>query len=126
MLPALWSGDSVSVHHASLADVRPGEVVVFARNGHLVTHRVVSRTSGADGVVIVTRGDAQRADDTPVGASEMLGVVTGFHRFGADRPMRRQPPLMARSLAWMIQRSPAIRSFLDRLRSRLPRYALSR
>ena len=119
MLPALRSGDSVCVHRAHLADIHPGQVVVFARNGHFVAHRVVRRLSGSDGFGVVTRGDAQPYDDSPLDATELLGVVTAFHRFGAHHALRRRPSLLARGVAWTIQRSPLIRSSLDRLNSAL-------
>jgi signal peptidase I len=115
MLPTLWSGDSVSVRPATLADVRPGDIAVFLRNRHLVAHRVVRREVGRTGVSIVTRGDAQRMDDPPIQACEMLGVVSAVHRWGGDWPVRRRSPALARGLAWMIQRSPAVRSMLDRI-----------
>ena len=117
MLPALWSGESVAVRPVEFADVRPGDLAVFVRTGHLVVHRVVRRTVGATGVVIVTRGDAQRHDDPPVDASELLGVVTAVHRFGASRPVRRRLPVLARGVAWTIQRSSRVRFVLDRLNS---------
>lgn len=75
MTPALRSGDMVSVHRANLADVLPGEVVVFIRKGHLVAHRVVRRAVSDNGVVVVTRGDSCRHDDLPVSQDDFLGVV---------------------------------------------------
>ena len=117
MLPALWSGDMVSVRPAALADVRLGDVAVFVRNRHFVVHRVVRRTVGRDGVAIITRGDTQRHDDPPVDASELLGVVAAVHRFGTSRSLRRRRTLLARGVGWTMQRSSRLCSVLERLRA---------
>jgi hypothetical protein len=85
MLPALWSGDSVSVQRANLGDVRPGEVVVYARNRQFVAHRYVRRMLGVDDVMMVTRGDACLEDDMPVSPEEFLGVVACVARVGSER-----------------------------------------
>jgi signal peptidase I len=120
MLPALWSGDAVSVVAANPADVGAGDVVAFARNGHLVVHRVVRRASGSGRAAIVTRGDTRLDEDPPVDASELLGVVTAVHRFGADRPVDRRPPALARAVAWTVRRSALVRTALDRLNGLIP------
>jgi signal peptidase I len=120
MLPALWSGDAATVVAAHPAGVEAGDVVVFARNGHLVVHRVVRRTSGSGRAAVVTRGDTRLHEDPPVDASELLGVVTAVHRFGADRPVDRRPPAFARAVAWAVRRSALVRTVLDRLNGLLP------
>jgi hypothetical protein len=117
MLPALWSGDRVSVVPAAFADIRPGDVAVFVRNRHFVVHRVVRRFMAADGPVIITRGDAQRRDDPPVNASELLGVVAAVNRLGTLRPFRRRRTTLARGVGWTVQRSTWVRSLLHRLRA---------
>ena len=114
MLPALWSGDCISVRPAVLADVRPGDVAVFVRNRHLVVHRVVRRSEGAGAGTVVTRGDAQRHDDPPIEEFELLGVAEAVHRFGKQRPLRRRMPAIARGVAWLVRHSPRVRSLLDR------------
>jgi hypothetical protein len=93
MLPALWSGDSVSVRPANLTDIQLGELVVFVRNRHFVVHRFVRHASGADGVGIVTRGDACLHDDLPVSWHEFLGVVDCVSHVGRDRswPLAASP-----------------------------------
>ena len=117
MTPALRCGDTVSVQRANLADVLPGKMVVFICEHQLVAHRVVSRTIGDGGVVVVTRGDACRHDDLPVSQDDFLGVVgrgsrTGQHRWSkwALAVLRR----LARSSAVVPQHvarsaSPAVR-----------------
>jgi signal peptidase I len=115
MMPALWSGDSVSVHRANFDDVAPGEVVVFERNRYLVAHRVVRRIANPHGVLLVTRGDAQPDDDAPLDAAEFLGVVKSVRRGGASRALVREPSHLARSVAWVVRRSLLARSLLNRL-----------
>ena len=99
------------------SDIRPGDLAVFVRNRQFIVHRVVRRTVGARGVAIVTRGDAELHDDPPFDATELLGVVATVHRFGASRPVRRRLPMLARGVAWIIQRSSWVRSVLTRLNS---------
>ena len=125
MLPALWSGDTVSVHPAKVADVVPGQVVVFARNRHFVCHRVVRRIANGDDVRLVTRGDAQPEDDPPVEPEEFLGVVRAVHRADAESSLHGERPLAARGIAWLVRHSSGVRRLLDwrnavRLRERLP------
>jgi hypothetical protein len=121
MAPTLLSGDTVTVHRRRLADVLPGEVVVFARNRYFVAHRVVRRLAFANDMVVVTRGDAQSHDDPPVAPEEFLGVVTAVYRAGVNRPLRREPSPMARWIAWMVRHSSFVRSFLDRLNAAVRR-----
>jgi len=103
MLPAIGSGDSISVHLVDLADVQPGEVVAFVRDRHIVVHRFVRRTLGVDGVRIVTRGDACFHNDLPVSRDEFLGVVARVAHVGQDRP-RNLAPAALRGLARLIRR----------------------
>jgi hypothetical protein len=72
MAPLMRDGDLLTVEPlAAGAGARPGEVVVAARSGLLVTHRLVSLRDG----MAVTRGDACGGDDPPVPASDVLGRV---------------------------------------------------
>jgi len=119
MMPALWSGDTVSVHRASFDDVAPGEVVVFARNRYLVAHRVVRRIANRHGALLVTRGDAQPDDDAPLDVADFLGVVKSVRRGGASRRLVREPSHLARGVAWVVRRSLVARSLLNRLNVRL-------
>jgi signal peptidase I len=125
MLPALWSGDTVSIHPVKLADVVAGQVVVFARNRHFVCHRVVRCIANGNHVRLVTRGDAQPEDDPPVEPEEFLGVVKAVHRAGAERSLHCERPLAAHGMAWLVRHSSGVRRLLDRLnavrlRERLP------
>jgi hypothetical protein len=121
MLPAFWSGDTVSVHRASVAGVELGDVVVFARDRCFVAHRVVRRIANGNDIRLVTRGDAQPDDDPPIGPEDFLGVVKTVPRAGTHRPLHRARPLAARAIGWVVQRSSRVRRLLDRLNAvRLP------
>ena len=47
MLPAVWPGDVLEVRRQEAAGVRPGDVVLFRREGRLVAHRVVEQLEPA-------------------------------------------------------------------------------
>jgi signal peptidase len=114
MLPALWPGDILSVGSQDAAEALPGDIVVFRREGRLVTHRVVEvrrQEPGTRGwglgarenppepsaqplapstqIEFVTRGDRVRRNDAPISSHELLGRVTAIER-GARRLNPRQ------------------------------------
>src|ERR1022692_377130 len=66
MIPAVWPGDILSVRTEDVVKALPGDIVVFRRDGRLVTHRLVERTTRRDRIQWVTRGDRVRNNDTPV------------------------------------------------------------
>lgn len=114
MLPAMWAGDSISVRPMNLADVRPGEVVVFVRDRQFVVHRCVHRTSDAVGVTIVTRGDACLHDDLPLSQDEFLGVVSRVARVVQDRSQAWGPAPLRR-MARLIWRPDLARGLVRRI-----------
>ncbi len=46
MVPSMRPGDLITVERAGTAEIAPGEIVVFARAGRLVVHRVTGITAG--------------------------------------------------------------------------------
>jgi hypothetical protein len=70
MLPALWPGDEVEIANYSLADLRPGEIVLALREGRLFLHRFVARY-GLDRFVL--RGDSMPGPDPVFPAEALLG-----------------------------------------------------
>jgi hypothetical protein len=103
MLPALWPGDVLTVQRCSCGDLRPGQLLLFRRNGTLTAHRVVR----AGAASAITRGDALPACDEPVQAGEVVGQVVevlrngriiSSHQFLLQRPS-------ARLLSWLLARS---------------------
>jgi signal peptidase I len=85
MLPSLWPGDIVEVQRQSVAEILPGEVVLFARQGFLVVHRVVRLIRAEDRTLLVTRGDRITQTDAPVSPEELLGRVTSILRGNCRR-----------------------------------------
>jgi len=77
MLPSIWPGDIACV--SRVVAYRPGDVVLFSRNGRLFVHRVVEMSGGA----VVTRGDSMLDADPPVALSDVLGRVESIERGGS-------------------------------------------
>src|SRR5437016_11724093 len=77
MLPTIWPGDIACV--SRVVAYRPGDVVLFSRNGRLFVHRVVEMSGGA----VVTRGDSMLDADPPVAVSDGLGRVESIERGGS-------------------------------------------
>lgn len=50
-----------------------GQIVVYQSSRSLIVHRVVS----VDGDTLITRGDANNANDEPISMSDIRGVVVG-------------------------------------------------
>lgn len=78
MLPAIWSGDVITVQHCEAAGLRPGEVVFYMRGEGLVAHRVVANSGGR----LIARGDSLPDCDRPVSAADILGRVVAVERNG--------------------------------------------
>jgi Peptidase S24-like len=88
MLPTLWPGDVVEVTSCSLANVRPGEIVLARHDGRLFLHRMVAATP--DGFVL--RGDSMPRPDPRFPSDALLGrltrVIGGRRRFSSSRRSR--------------------------------------
>jgi len=110
MLPSLWPFETIVVRAIDAAGARVGDVVLFERGGELIVHRIAA--AAGDGTW-VTRGDSLPADDAPVTASALLGVVTSVHRFGVARPIANRLTAAERALAWLVQRSVLVGRLLD-------------
>lgn len=86
MEPELNVDDVIIVRRETSYHV--GDVVVFSRDGAGVVHRIV-RVSGSD---IVTKGDANNAEDDPIILSDISGRVVGsIPRAGAVVEFLRSP-----------------------------------
>ena len=116
MLPTLWPFETIIVRAIEPAGARIGDVVLLERGGELVVHRIVA--AGRD-ATWVTRGDALPANDAPIAASALLGVVIGVQRLGRARPMADRLTAAEQALAWLVQRSVLVRRMLDRLNGAL-------
>ena len=94
MEPTLQIGDLVIVREG--ADYGVGRIVVFQSEGSLVVHRVVEM----DGDTIVTRGDANNADDQPISTADVKGVMAArIPKVGSVLLRLRTPTAMIVMLA---------------------------
>jgi len=76
MLPALWPGDEITVRQCAHADLEPGKIVLFYREGKLTAHRV---QRVADDQVF-TRGDTLTQCDEPIAVDQIAGCVESILR----------------------------------------------
>jgi signal peptidase I len=116
MLCSIWPGDILEVHRQSMAEISPGEVVLFARHGGFSAHRVVEKVGGPERTLLITRGDHLSQPDSPVSPEELLGRVTAILRGG-----RRIEPRLTRwgrVASWILSRSDLCTWLALRLKGR--------
>ena len=115
MLPAVWPGDILSVRSHDVVEALPGDIVLFAREGRLVAHRVVERTLCEDRIQWVTRGDSVGGNDAPVSSHQLLGRVTAIER--GSRQITPHQSVASRLASWILCRSELATQALLRVRS---------
>jgi hypothetical protein len=103
MLPALWPDDMLCIRSLPTEEYLPGDIVLFARNGMLVAHRLVERTEGTEGIQWLTRGDMADCNDAPLSSHELLGRVTTIERGGRWVEPRRSS--CGYAAAWVLRHS---------------------
>lgn len=103
MVPAVLPGDLISIQPVGAAELSPGEIAVFARDGRLVVHRVVASYASSPEQGLITRGDRATHDDAIVSASELIGRVTRIERRGIRVPTR--PGLMQQAAGRLLRLS---------------------
>ena len=118
MVPAVLHGDLISVERAGIGGISPGEIVVFAREGRLVTHRVVDRAGSPGVAYLVTCGDRTRRNDAPILPAELLGRVTSIERGHRPVPRRRWLRRPERMLCRLLRFSDRATSVYLRLAAR--------
>lgn len=82
MLPSVWPGDILFIERCGMPDIAAGHVIVFVRQGKLVTHRVVCMKDAGKVPYAITRGDGLSSSDDPVSPAELLGRVRHILRGG--------------------------------------------
>jgi hypothetical protein len=87
MLPTLWPGDVVEVASCSLADLRPGEIVLARREGRLFLHRLIAPCT-PNGFLL--RGDSMPAADPLFPPDALLGRLVG----SANKRQSASPPVL--------------------------------
>lgn len=80
MAPNLPAGTLIVVRPTDPDDIRPGDVVTYqlrSNEPEVVTHRVIQRTTLADGkLIFITQGDANPTpDETPVQEVQIRGTL---------------------------------------------------
>ena len=80
MRPWLRPGDILWVCRTSFPQIFPGMVVLFARDGKLIVHRVIQKHATASGAALITKGDFVPQADAPVAPDELLGRVVWIQR----------------------------------------------
>jgi signal peptidase I len=118
MLPSVWPGDLLLIRRQEMEQIYPGDIVLFARHGRLIAHRVVFKTDDPEAPSLVTRGDAVSAQDSAISPAELLGKVSGILRAGEWIQPRRRLSISARITAMFVSRSGrAAGILLSRLRA---------
>jgi signal peptidase I len=105
MLPAVRPGDTLKIELRKAGQIAAGDIVVFARAGRLIAHRVLfSSTQDKNGQVI-TQGDASPSPDAPVSVMELLGKATHILRNGELRVSSGTRSVSERLIAGVIRRA---------------------
>lgn len=115
MLPSVWPGDLLLIRRQQIGDVLPGDIVLFARDGRFIAHRVVIRTNDHQIARLVTRGDALPLQDSAITAAELLGKVSSILRAGKWIEPCTQLSFGARLTAALVSHSGRVATALVRL-----------
>jgi signal peptidase I len=110
MLPSLWPGDILEIHRVAAADISKGDIVVFAREDHLIVHRVLRMTRVGEHLTISTRGDRSARVDAPISDTELLGRVQSIKR--GDRSINLHRTLSAHIASLILRRSELLTRLL--------------
>ena len=113
MVPSLWPSDVLLIRHAAPADMEPGDLVLYARGGSFVIHRIVKK----DGDKLTTRGDALRVDDEPVPFSQVLGKVAMIEHSGAQFVPQKTPEGPERLWSLLMRHFAPLKTLALRLNS---------
>jgi signal peptidase I len=132
MAPLFRKGDRIALEAVEPAALQPGDVVVFASDGSLISHRYWRSTGQRETITLFTKGDRQRSYDSPWPAEQLVGRVAARHRDGrqllftegAGRRLNRQlARLAAVEMAWLSSPTAAANvtpaSLVERLARRL-------
>jgi signal peptidase I len=110
MLPTLLPGDELLVQRASLAELVPGDMVLFKQHARWFAHRVRLVEKNGKRPCLITRGDALGADDPPVFPEDLLGRIADFVRNDQQRRIARRQPFLARLVSAAIRHVPYVAS----------------
>jgi hypothetical protein len=80
MYPTIRDGERISVEPVCALEFKPGDIVLYHRQGRVMAHRVVNRKRTSDGDLLLVRGDASLNGNEPVKAEQVLGKVVAVER----------------------------------------------
>ena len=63
MKPTFYRGDAIIYEKVSAQDINVGDVLVFNKDGRIITHRVVRKYMNNDEIAFVTKGDSNNSED---------------------------------------------------------------
>lgn len=74
MFPILMPRDTVQIKRLSFEEIKPGQLLVFERNGQWVAHRLIKKDTQSS--ILITRGDGLPYIDDPVEVASAKGIIT--------------------------------------------------
>ena len=76
MEPVYSRGDAVIYSKADASEVVKDDILVFVKNGVVVTHRIIKISGSGNEILIQTKGDANNTPDSfTVNGGDVLGIV---------------------------------------------------
>ncbi len=85
MMPAIWPGDVITACRRNIAELQPGHIVLYRREGMLVAHRITC----IHGDLVTTRGDSLEHDDPAITVPDIIGQVIHLVRNGRRVHLRQ-------------------------------------
>jgi signal peptidase I len=104
MLPSVRPGDILFIERSDMREISAGDTVLFARQGKLVAHRVISKSARGDMSLVITQGDGLLSPDDPVSPAELLGKVCQILRDGEFVELAGDPNFWARGTYKLVRR----------------------
>lgn len=75
MEPTIHPGDVVAIQALSPETIRAGDIITYATNKQLITHRVVGTVPKGQEKRLITQGDANNHIDEPIALEQVRGKV---------------------------------------------------
>lgn len=73
MFPILMPRDSVQIRRITFDEMKPGQVLVFEREGQWIAHRLIKKDFQTG--LLITRGDGLPYHDEPITANNIKGII---------------------------------------------------
>lgn len=75
MRPTIQPGDLVIVRAVQPETLNIGDIITYATQDKLITHRIIAFEGYGNDRRIITQGDANNSEDAPIQAAQVRGVV---------------------------------------------------